>query len=339
MRRAIGIVLFLAGCSGGSESRVVLYCAQDQEFAEAVFGDFTARTQLDVAAKFDTEANKSVGLYEDIVREAERPRCDVFWNNEILSTIRLQGQGLLDPYESPSARDFPAWSKGPGGAWQAFASRARVLIVNTELVPEPERPKSILDLTAPRWKGKVVMAKPVHGTTATHAACLFEVLGAEQAKAHYAGLKANDVALVAGNKQVAEQVAAGRYPVGVTDQDDAMIEVLAKKPVALIFTDRDGHPDHPRLGTLFIPNTLAIVKGAPNPAGARQLVDYLLSEEIETRLAQGGGYQIPLNPKLKDVIHPALAAPGAVKVMEVDFDRAADLWEQAQRYLIDEFMR
>src|SRR5262245_23321746 len=260
MRCVICFVLVLAGCSGGSESRVVLYCAQDQEFAEAVFGDFTARTQLDIAPKFDTEANKSVGLYEDIVREAQRPRCDVFWNNEILSTIRLQRRGLLEPYESPSAHDFPAWSKGPGGVWQAFAARARVLIINTDRVREAERPRSVLDLAEPRWKGKIVMAKPVHGTTATHAACLFEVLGPERTRRFYKELKANDIAIVAGNKQVAEQVAEGRYAAGFTDQDDAIIELIAKKPVALIFPDRDGHAEHLRLGTLYIPNTLAIVK-------------------------------------------------------------------------------
>src|ERR671933_162193 len=102
--------LLSTGCPS-SDSRVVLYCAQDREYADAVLADFTKATGLAVAPKFDTEAQKSVGLYPELVREAGRPRCGVFWNNEVLNTIRLQRQGLLDAYPSPSAGPFPAWTK------------------------------------------------------------------------------------------------------------------------------------------------------------------------------------------------------------------------------------
>src|SRR5215213_2814659 len=136
--------LVLTGCPS-SDSRVVLYCAQDREYAESILADFTAGTGLAVAPKFDTEAQKSVGLYQELVREAGRPRCGVFWNNEVLNTIRLQRQGLLEPYESPSATPYPDWTKASARTWQAFASRARVIIVNTTLVPEGDRPQSVLD--------------------------------------------------------------------------------------------------------------------------------------------------------------------------------------------------
>src|SRR5207302_1688196 len=82
-------------------------------------------------------------------------------------------------------------------------------------------------LTNERWKGKLAMAKPQFGTSATQAACLFEVLGAERAREFYKGLHQNAVALVPGNKQVAEGVAAGQFDVGITDTDDAIAEVEA----------------------------------------------------------------------------------------------------------------
>ena len=55
------IILFL-GCSRSPGPRVVVYSAQDQPFAEAIFADFTKKTSLEVAAKYDTEATKSVSL-------------------------------------------------------------------------------------------------------------------------------------------------------------------------------------------------------------------------------------------------------------------------------------
>jgi iron(III) transport system substrate-binding protein len=187
------------------------------------------------------------------------------------------------------------------------------------------------------------MAKPQFGTTATQAACLFEVLGPEAAKKLYLGLRDNGVSIVAGNKQVAEGVAQGRFAVGTTDTDDAIIEVKAGRPVAIVFPDRDGHKDHPRMGTLFIPNTLAVVKGSPNPDGARKLVDFLLSPAVEKRLAESSSHQIPLNPAVKADLPKEIERPkdagGTVQAMAVDFGKAADLWDEAQTFLRNEFAR
>lgn len=336
---ALGLV---AGCPA-SKPRVVLYCAQDREFAEGLLADFTKAHGVEVATRFDTEADKSVSLYNALVQEKDRPRADVFWNNEILSTLRLQRLGMLEPYDSPAAKPFPDFAKAPDHTWHAFAARARVLLVNTKLIPEAERPKSLLELTDAKWKGKVAMAKPLFGTTATQAACLFEVLGSEKAKAYYLGLRDNGIQIVPGNKQSAEGVGDGRFAVGMTDTDDAMGEIKAGKPVVMIFPDRDGNADNPRMGTLFIPNSVGIIKGGPNPQAARKLVDFLLSVEVEKRMAEGGGYQIPLNPEVtadlpKEVERPK-GSGGTVKPMAADFGKAADGWDEVQTFLRNEFAR
>jgi iron(III) transport system substrate-binding protein len=223
--------------------------------------------------------------------------------------------------------------------------RARVLVVNTEQVPEAERPHSLQELTDPRWKGKVVMARPQFGTSATQAACLFQVLGVEKAQAYYRGLKENDVQIAPGNKQVAEWVGAGRTPqgqpvsVGVTDTDDTLEEIKDGRPVTMIFPDRDRPANDP-MGTLFIPNTLAILRDCPHPEEAKKLVDFLLSPEVERRLAEGGSHQIPLHhPDLKVSLPSPMAPWNTSKRMKVDFAKAAELWEQVQEFLRGEYAR
>lgn len=327
-----------------SEPRVVLYCAQDRDFAVPLLEEFRLQAGLPVVPKYDTEKNKSVSLYEELVAEKNRPRCDVFWNNEILSTIRLQKQGLLEAYDSPSAKPYPAEAKAKDHTWHAFATRARILVVNTRLVPEKDRPRSLFDLTDARWRNRVVMAQPQFGTSATQAVCLFEVLGSERAKRFYLDLKANGVQIAPGNKQVAEWVGQGRTPagqevaIGITDTDDAMAEVRDKHPVSFIYPDRDA-PAGSKLGILFIPNTLAILKGCPNPDGARRLVDYLLRAEVEKRLAEGESHQVPLNPDVKVNLPHEIETPKTVRAMQVDFDKAAELWAEAERFVIGEFAR
>lgn len=337
------VVLLATGC-GDRTRRVVLYCAQDQEFAEQSLTEFRHRTGLEVNPKFDTEADKSVSLYQELLKEKGRPRCDVFWNNEILMTILLQRQGLLEPYDSPAGEAYPAWARAADHSWHAFAARARILIVNTRLVKEEARPKSLLELTDPGWKGRVVMARPQFGTSATQAACLFEVLGSDRARQFYRELKANGVHVAPGNKQVAEWVGQGHTPlghqaaVGLTDTDDALGEIEAGRPVMMIFPDRD-RPRTDRMGTLFIPNSLGIIRGCPNREGAQRLVDYLLSPEVEGRLAESASHQVPLNPEVKAQLPQAMETPTTVKAMDVDFGKAADLWEEVHTFLRNEFAR
>jgi len=330
----LGLLLWAltAGCLAPAEKEVVVYTALDREFSAPIFAQFTRATGISVRAKFDTEATKTVGLAEAIRAERKRPRCDLFWNNEILHTIRLDREGLLARYRSPAAATFPAQARSPRDTWHGFAARARVLLVNTQLVPDDRRPGSIHDLADPRWRGRVGIAKPLFGTTATHAACLFSHWGNQRAKRFFLSLKEN-ARVMAGNKQVALAVASGALAFGLTDSDDAMIELEKGLPVGLVYPDQHEGG----MGTLFIPNVLALIRGAPHLQPARQLVDYLLSPEVELRLAQGRSAQIPLNPQVKPPL--GVETPATVRAMPVDFDAAARQWDTAAAFLRDTFMR
>lgn len=326
------LLVVLCGCGAADRREVVVYAALDREFSEPILKDFERTSGIRVWPKYDDESTKTVGLTNILIQEASRPRCDVFWNNEILNTLRLQEQGLLAAYRPPTASAYPEMYRSSDGAWQGFAARARVLIVNTRLVPDEQRPKSIYDLADPKWKGKTAIARPVAGTTATHAACLFAALGNEKAKEYFNRLKANDVQILGGNKQVAQACAAGQIAFGLTDTDDAIIELERASPVVIVYPDRE--PD--QLGTLFIPNTLAIVKGGPHPEAAQKLVDYLMTVAVEEKLAAGASAQIPLHPDAKAQVR--VETPRTVKPMPIDFQKAAGQWDAAAKFIESEFL-
>ena len=334
MNRVVLLLAFAcaAGCLGSSDEEVVVYTALDSEFSQPILQDFTRETGIVSRPKFDVESTKTVGLANAIIAEKSRPRCDVVWNNEILNTLRLEENGLLDVYRSAAAASYPEMYRSPNGTWHGFAGRARVLIVSTKLVRDEEMPKSIHDLTSEKWKGKVGIAKPLFGTTSTHAACLFATLGEEKAKEFFRALKANDVQVVSGNKQVATDVAAGRLAFGLTDTDDAIIELEKGMPVKIVYPDREAG----ELGTLFIPNTLAIIKSCPHPAAARRLVDYLLSPDVEEKLARGASAQIPLNPQVD--LELRVETPKTIQAMKVDFAATAKKWEAAAAFIRTEFL-
>ena len=201
-------------------------------------------------------------------------------------------------------------------------------------------------------------------------ACLFATWGEDRAKQFFRDLKAN-AQVLSGNRQVARAVGTGQLAFGLTDTDDAMIEKESGRPVEIVYPDQaEGE-----LGVLLIPNTLAIVKGAPHREAAERLVDYLLSPEVEERLATGPSAQIPLNPAVKlpgataDTPGAIADTPGATAglsssverseastagrassatqprvmpiselcVMKVDFEKAAASWDTAAEFLRKEF--
>ena len=129
------------GCGGGDSAKtVVVYSSQDREFAEPVLADYGRRAGVEVLPKFDIESTKTVGLTQLLIQEAARPRCDLFWNNELLNTLRLKEKGLLASWSPPNASGIPDEFKARDGTWYGFAARARILIVNTEKMPEADRP-------------------------------------------------------------------------------------------------------------------------------------------------------------------------------------------------------
>jgi iron(III) transport system substrate-binding protein len=326
----VGLASAVAGCGSPDGPEVIVYAALDEPFSRPVFDRFTEQTGIEVRAKFDSESTKTVGLTSAIIAERARPRCDLFWNNEILNTIRLQQKGILRSYHSPAAAAYPESAKSSDGAWYGFAARARVLIVNTNRVQEENHPKSIVDLTDPQWRGQVGVAKPLFGTTASHAACLFTAWGDEEAKRFFRNLRQN-AKIMSGNRQVARAVGSGAIAFGLTDTDDAIVELERGLPVAIIYPDqREGE-----LGTLFIPNTLALVKDSPNPGTAEILINYLLSAEVERSLAEGASAQIPLNPEVDQATR--VETPQTIRAMKVDFERAATNWDRARAFLVEQF--
>ncbi len=321
------VALLAASCADADA--VVLYCSLDQVHSEELIREFERETGIRVRAEFDTEANKTVGLVERLRQERNRPRCDVFWNNEIAHTVRLGEEGLLASYDSPSAADIPAAFRDAENRWTGFAARARILIVNTDLVGD-DGPTGYRDLLDPKWIGKSAIARPLTGTTLTHAAALFEVLGEDEARSFWQSLKDAGVNLAQSNGQTMRLVSEGQLAWAFTDTDDFNVALDKGAPVAAVYPDQDG------LGTMVIPNTVCVMKDAPHPELARKLVDYILSKEVEAKLAASRSAQIPVRG---DVPCPdSVRTTADFRVMEVDFVAVGRGMERRQAELKEMFL-
>jgi iron(III) transport system substrate-binding protein len=238
---------------------VVAYCAQDQVYAEPIFGQFERQTGIRVRAVYDNEAVKTVGIANRLLAESRYPQCDVFWGNEEFRTRQL------------AARNVFRQTNG----WAAFGYRSRRLVINTNLVSPATAPHSLLDLTNPVWRGKIALANPQFGTTSTHFQALRQHWGDAAWEQWCRALAANKPFLVDGNSVVVKLVGAGEAWVGLTDSDDIADGRREGLPLQKL-------PLTPEL--LLIPNTVAVIRRAPHPEAAERLFEYLQQKPVTEQL-------------------------------------------------------
>ena len=261
--------------------RVVIYAAQDQVYAEPILREFENSTGIKVEAVYDSEAVKTVGLANRLLAERSHPQCDVFWGNEEMRTRQLAAQNVF--------RETNGWA--------AFGFRSRRIVINTNFVtlrsrrgneaehtssatkPPPHvvgyAPASLLELTNEIWRGKVALAFPQFGTTATDFHALRQHWGEERWLAWCRALAANQPFIVDGNSVVVKQVARSEAWIGLTDSDDIAAGQREGLPIAALPLTE---------GSLLIPNTVGVIRNAPHPANAQKLFEFLQRREVAEKL-------------------------------------------------------
>ena len=253
------VAVVWSGCKPGVTREVIIYTSQDQVYAEPILNKFEQETGIKVRAVFDSEAVKTVGLANRLLAERRHPQCDVYWGNEELRTRQLAAQNIF--------RETNAWA--------AVGHRSRRLVINTNKLALATAPRSLIELTNTAWRGRVAMAYPLFGTTATHSLALRQHWGESNWLAWCRALAANRPFIVEGNSMAAKFVARGEAWIGLTDSDDIAAERRAGAPVVALPLSGE---------TLLIPNTIAVIRGAPHHGDAQQLFDYLQRRTVVERL-------------------------------------------------------
>jgi iron(III) transport system substrate-binding protein len=317
------ILVCSLGCrSSGPE--VVVYTSVDQVFSDPVLRAFETESGVHVRAVFDTEETKSTGVVNRLIAESASPQADVFWSGDPVRPFLLIKRDLVEPYVSPAASSIPGGFKDGGGLWTGLGGRARVLLVSNTRLEGRAAPRSIRDLASPAWRGEGAIANPLFGTTTMHVGSLAATWGEEETKRFLDALRPNGVRVASSNGEVKRLVVSGQVTFGLTDSDDAHEAVESGADVSVV------HPDQEAEGTLFMPTSVVLLRGAPHPEQARRLIDFLSSPEAERRLI-GSGSHLPLRPSATPAADGS--ASGGVRYMTVDYGRASEMMESLQPWL------
>lgn len=267
------------------------------------------------------DASGEVVLYYGMSRAGVQPAIDAFEaatgvtvrslrqpTEELMSTIALEARaGSLNPdvvfiseaqlkslqdeygvfraYEPAGFDLVPDSMKDPEGHRIPALAALYVIQYNTNLVAEEDVPTSFADLLDPKWQNRVVIADPASSSSVHGLLWLItEELkdrGAPYDWSFFETLSDANVMLAGGHGNIRDLVVSGERQVGIQVVGMANQSALSGEPTAFAW---------PSEGTSAEILAVGIVEGSANPENAEALVDFILSLEGQTVLAQNTGH-------------------------------------------------
>ncbi|MBG9786086.1 iron ABC transporter substrate-binding protein [Alkalihalobacillus lehensis] len=271
-------VVALTACgessSGSGEGELVIYTTRSENLNEAVIPKFEEETGIKVQTI-------SAGTGEVVTRvESERnnPQGDILWAADV--TMLHDKTDLFEEYVSPEDEFMMEGFKNTTGFFSPAFSDPTVFIVNTDLVGDVEI-DSFQDLLNPALKGRIAFGDPVNSSSAfqslvamLYAAGDGDPLADEAWTFVEAFLENLDGKVQGSSGQVHRGVADGEYTVGLTWEDPVIHYIQSGAPVEVVF---------PSEGVVYPGQSVQIIKGTDNLEGAKKFIDYVLSEEVQSR--------------------------------------------------------
>jgi iron(III) transport system substrate-binding protein len=276
MRYYVGLcalALLLAGCGGddggSGDGTLTVYSGREQELVEPLLSQFEQESGIDLEVRYGDSAE----LAATIAEEGDNSPADVFFAQDPGSLGALGQEGLLAELPGDLLERVDERYRDPEGRWVGTSGRVRVIAYNTDELSEDEVPDSVLDLTDPKWKGRIGFP-PTNASFQAFVTALRLSAGEEQAREWLEGIKANDPKLYEKNLPTVEAVAAGEIQLGLVNHYYLYLvkEESPDAPVANHFLNGDDP------GALVSVAGAGILEAAGNEDGARELVDFLLSE-------------------------------------------------------------
>jgi iron(III) transport system substrate-binding protein len=268
------LALMLAACggndSGSGDGTLTIYSGREEELIGPLIEKFEARSGTSVEVRYGDSAELAATLAE----EGDNSPADVFFAQDPGSLGAVEERGLLAELDESALERVPERFRDPDGRWVGTSGRVRVIAYNTEELSEDEVPDSVFDLTDPKWKGKIGFP-PTNASFQAFVTAMRLTQGDEKTREWLEGVRANDPKLYERNTPVVEAVAAGEIQLGLVNHYYLYL-VKEENPDAAV---ANHYPPGDDPGALVSVAGVGILDSADSADGAREFVDYLLSEE------------------------------------------------------------
>lgn len=310
-----GFFLYKSGMFGDkAKGKITVYSIFQEEEARKILDKFKAETGID----YEVLRLPSGEAVTRVQNEMGKPQADFLMGGPADSHEVLKKAGALESYISPNAKDIPDNMKDKDGFWTGFYLNPVAIGINEQRWKEKygtaPYPQTFKDLLDPKFKGEIGMSDPAtSGTAYTAVASLAQVWGKDEMLKYVAQLLPNLKERPKSGIEPIQKAAKGEYTIGVTFLGDQLKIKNQGNPIVSIVPEAAGY----EVGGL------AIVKGGPNTANAKKLMDYMLTNEPGMLYSESA---------MAVSVKPGVPVPkNGIDIKTTKYNTSYSLWKAAEQ--------
>jgi iron(III) transport system substrate-binding protein len=237
-------------------------------------------------------------------RESGKILADVLWTSEVPDFYQMKKQDLLQAYIPAESKLLLNPLPDYDGSFTAVRLGTLGIAYNTRLIKEA--PKTWTDVQKPAFKGAYGIANPaLSGTAYMSVAVLSKAFG----WGYFEALRANGAKMGKGSGQVVDDTASGDLLASLAVDYITLDKVDKGATLALVYPPE----------MLLIPSPIAIIKNSPNTEAAKKFVDYVLSKEGQTVIANEGTLPVRADVKVPERFKLPLVEDAVKRAMKIDY--------------------
>jgi len=266
----------LAGCSSDSNSEgneLTIYSGRSETFIAPFLEAFQAESGIQLNVRYGDSAE----LAAQILEEGENSPADLFLSQDAGALGAVAEAGLLADLAPALMNSIPARFASAGSKWVGITGRVRVFAYS------PERlailPSSYLDVTDPKYKGRVGIA-PTNSSFQAFVTALRLANGESSTEKWLQGLIANDVKYYEKNSMIVEAIENGEIDLGLVNHY-YIFEVA--KALGREISVKDGFFADGDLGNMINVSGAGILASSKRNDVAAKLIEFLLRTSTQEK--------------------------------------------------------
>jgi iron(III) transport system substrate-binding protein len=269
---AITVVGTISSSTAIAADSIVLYSGRSKSLVDPIINQFQRETGIQVTVKYGNTAQLALTLQE----EGDRSPADLFWAQDAAALGAVSQAGLFSTLPGSITGDLPPHFMSANKTWAGTSGRARVLAYSPERVSATEIPKSVFDLTDPKWKDRIGWA-PTNGSFQAFVTAMLNEYGRDKTKAWLEGMKKNGAKAYPKNTPIIQALAAGEIDLGIPNHYYLLRFKAsdAEYPVEQTFFEAGD------IGNLVFVSGIGVLKKSAKNSAALEFVQYLLGPKAQ----------------------------------------------------------
>ena len=291
---------------------LVVYSGRSESLVAPIIEQFAEATGIDVQVKYGS----TFAIAATLLEEGSNSPADVFFAQDPGGLGAVSS--MLSTLPADVVLKVPEWARASDGSWVGISGRARVLVYSTELVSEDELPTSVMDLTDPKWKGKLGWP-PGNASFRTMITAMRQMWGEDETRQWLLDMQENEPGVFPKNTPIVAAAGAGEVAIGLVNHYylHRFIQEAGDDFAARNLFLKNGGPD-----SLVMVAGAGILGTSENRDNAESFMRFMLSKVAQQYFA-GQTFEYPLVEGVKT--HRLLPPIDTLNGPGIDLSTLSDL--------------